>query len=164
MPVASSLRPGLRDEEMDALTAPLGLRLPREARRWWGWHDGASAQPGFEPEVIGPPSMSFFPLADAVERTGSIRKIQNELWERFGWEGSEPDWKPGWLVLTNPERPIVIDCSVGLDDPVPVRSFFFQEPMVAAEGVKSLGELIRIWIYAFDSGAWGCDLATAAWH
>lgn len=41
MPIAGSLRPGLSDAEMDPLTEPLGIRLPREARTWWGWHDGA---------------------------------------------------------------------------------------------------------------------------
>jgi hypothetical protein len=35
----SDARPRLADEEMDVLTAPLGLRLPCEARVWWGWHE-----------------------------------------------------------------------------------------------------------------------------
>ena len=40
-PIVSALRPGLSDDEMDRLTEPLGLSLPREAREWWGWHNGA---------------------------------------------------------------------------------------------------------------------------
>jgi hypothetical protein len=44
-PISDALRPGLTDAEIGALTAPLGLVLPEEARRWWRWHDGASAQP-----------------------------------------------------------------------------------------------------------------------
>jgi hypothetical protein len=42
-PIADSLRPGLSDAEMDALVSPLGLRLPHEARVWWGWHDGTDS-------------------------------------------------------------------------------------------------------------------------
>jgi cell wall assembly regulator SMI1 len=43
MPIVESLRPGLSDAEMDELTQPLGVLLPREARTWWGWHNGADA-------------------------------------------------------------------------------------------------------------------------
>jgi hypothetical protein len=32
-PITALLRPGLTDEEIDATTAPAGIRLPEEARR-----------------------------------------------------------------------------------------------------------------------------------
>jgi hypothetical protein len=66
-PVADALRPGLTDDEMDALTAPLGIRLPAEARRWWGWHDGANAKPGYEAPLLGP-QRPLYPLARAVQK------------------------------------------------------------------------------------------------
>jgi cell wall assembly regulator SMI1 len=162
-PVAVALRPGLSDEEMDALTTQLGLRLPDEARRWWRWHDGATARPGFEPEVLGPIG-SFIPLAHAVGSTESTREIMRQAWEADDLEEGElgPDWKPSWLKLINCERPIVIDCSVAPEDPVPVRSFF-QEPTVGEEGLRSLGELVRIWIDAYDSGAWAYDRTERRW-
>ena len=43
-PITEALSPGLDEEEMDALIAPLGLSLPVEARVWWGWHDGVAAK------------------------------------------------------------------------------------------------------------------------
>lgn len=99
-PVARALRPGLRDAEMDALTAQLDVSLPDEARRWWGLHDGATAQPGFEPPALGPhPSFSFFPLARAVEITASIRRILREAWKSQGVGAFGPHWQPAWLGL-----------------------------------------------------------------
>ena len=162
-PVTRALRPGLSDDEMDALTARLDISLPGEARRWWGWHDGATAQPGFEPPPLGPhPSFSFFPLARAVEITTSIRTVLRQAWESMGYEAFGPHWQPAWLLLTDPERPIVLDCGGGADDPVPVRTFAFQEPE-AGTRIRSLGELVRIWVFAFDSGAWRYERDNDEW-
>ena len=41
-PLVAGLAPGLTDTEIDALTEPIGLRLPAEPRLWWRWHDGAA--------------------------------------------------------------------------------------------------------------------------
>ncbi len=128
-----------------------------------GWHDGATAQPGFEPPALGPhPSFSFFPLARAVEITTSIRRIMRQAWGSTEDEAFGPHWQPAWLLLTDPERPIVIDCGVALNDPVPVRTFAFQEPEGGTR-VRSLGELVRIWIFAFDSGAWRYEREIEKW-
>jgi hypothetical protein len=39
-PILEHQQPGLVDEQIDALTAPLGLTAPAEARASWGSHDG----------------------------------------------------------------------------------------------------------------------------
>jgi hypothetical protein len=39
-PIAEFLVPGLPEDVIDAMTAPLGVRLPVEARVWWQWHNG----------------------------------------------------------------------------------------------------------------------------
>src|SRR4051812_27326402 len=41
--IVEALNPGLTDAEIDDLAAPLGHPIPEEARRWWRWHNGASA-------------------------------------------------------------------------------------------------------------------------
>lgn len=62
--VANALRPGLSDDDIDRLTEPAGLTLPLEARRWWGWHDGADPQiPGIAAELG--PAKAFLSLAEA---------------------------------------------------------------------------------------------------
>lgn len=73
--IADLLRPGLSEEEMDELTDPLGLVLPREAKIWWGWHDGAfPAPPSSAPASLGP-QLQLLPLADAVQTCVEIRAI-----------------------------------------------------------------------------------------
>jgi len=42
----------------------------------------------------------------------------------------------------------VLDSGVGFDDPVPVRSFFMEDPTAGARGVRSMGELVLVWVEA----------------
>jgi len=160
LPIVDALRPGLTDDEMDQLTTSLDLRLPEEARRWWRWHDGAfPPDAGFDPEWLGPGS-SFFSLATAVEACEQARAISG-YGRTDTWDGC---WQGSWFPITRFERPPVIDCSVGVNEPVPIRSFFSQEPAVAQPGVRSFGELVKIWIDAFDLGAWDFDPTTGVWN
>ena len=75
-PIAESLRPGLTENEMEELLGPLGLRLPREARMWWGWHDGASGEGSAR--AIGPP-VAFVPLVSAVEMYEELRAVASRV-------------------------------------------------------------------------------------
>jgi cell wall assembly regulator SMI1 len=165
-PVADALRPGLIDDEMDALTAPLGIHLPAEARRWWGWHDGANAKPGYEAPHLGP-QRPLYPLARAVEVCITARDTQRHV---FRDHDPDPDapfgpyWSPSWLPLTGQGEPVVLDCSVSVDAPVPVRTFIFEEPTVTTPGLQSIRELVSIWIEAFDSHAWTHDPLTRRWR
>ncbi len=134
--VARLLRPGLTDEEMDAVTAPLGIHLPREARRWWGWHDGARPPaPGARPAELGP-SRWFMPLADAVANCESLREVDRPLWGRqLG-----PGLTEASLPIDGCQMPALLDCSVGFDDPIPpVRAWVFDNPDAATRG----GEIAR---------------------
>jgi cell wall assembly regulator SMI1 len=156
--VATALRAGLSDEQMDEATAPLGLRLPREARLWWGWHDGASPQiPGIAAELG--PGRAFLSLAEAARECQRLREVM-----RYAW-GDELGsyWRESWLPIDAYKRPILFDCGVGFDDPVPVRSFFMEDPGAGAEGVRSIGELVLVWIQAIDCGAWTYDGGEDHW-
>lgn len=152
--IARVLRPGLSDAEMDELTEPVGLHLPAEARRWWAWHDGASPQvPGLDAAAaLGPVSL-FLPLAYAVRECRRLRDVMREAWG----DDLGPDWKQSWLPIDANKRPTVFDCGVAFDAPVPVRSFFVEDPTAGEAGVGSIGELVTIWIDAIDSGAWTND-------
>lgn len=57
-----------------------------------------------------------------------------------------PHWKQSWLPLNADKRPTLIDCDVGVDEPVPVRSFFVEDPTAGQQGVRSMGELVKVWI------------------
>ena len=77
--VVDHLGPGLSDAEMDALTEPVGIILPEEARVWWGWHDGT------DPLKIDPirgeqfamlaPGRIFLPLGQAVKECQTSRVV-----------------------------------------------------------------------------------------
>ena len=85
-PTADALRPGLGDTEMDELTAPLGLRLPPEARTLWSWHDGA--EPGPNVQWIGT-GWEPLPLSRAVSITQEYREL---LW---GWRATTSGQRSG---------------------------------------------------------------------
>jgi cell wall assembly regulator SMI1 len=153
MPIAESLRPGLSDAEMDELTQPLGVRLPREARTWWRWHDGADAGSA----NLGPGRV-FAPLADAVRNTLSVREIMR------GVDGElDPMWRPSWLTMNSGGDTTVIDCGGSFGEPVPARYYRFEEPETGATGVPSIGTLVTLYINAFDRGAWAYDAGRRVW-
>jgi hypothetical protein len=157
--VAHALRPGLIDAEMDRLTSSVGLRLPGEARRWWGWHDGAEPQyPGVVTELG--PQRAFLSLAEAVTECQRIRAV---LRKATGGD-SDPRWSETWLPINDYESPLVIDCGVRFSEPVPVRAVVFQEPDGGPVGTRSMGELVRVWIEAMDSGAWWYNRDRDCWE
>lgn len=156
MPIATSLRPGLDDHEMDELTRSLGITLPREARTWWGWYDGASFDGRGSPSM-GPQKL-YSPLSDAVQNTAAIRETMR------GVDGElDPAWRHSWLTMNRGGDTTVIDCSVGFEEPVPARHYRFEEPETGAEGVPSIGTLVKVYIAAFDCGAWAYDPGRGVW-
>lgn len=164
------LRPGLTEEQMDAITAPLGLHLPVEARRWWGWHDGiASAGPGSQ-AVFGGRGLRYLTLDDAVAIYEERREIAATLavdGEPVG-RGQDDWWHPGWFPVTDGlgTTTIACDCTVPACVPTPIRSvrwdadedFSFAIPRVA-----SFGEMVIDWLDAIDRGAWWYDAAEDRW-
>lgn len=62
----NNARPGLTNEQIAALMAPTGLRLPPEAELLFSWHDGVDANPSQHARRILPP-FEFYPLAERVQ-------------------------------------------------------------------------------------------------
>jgi hypothetical protein len=133
---------------MDALTEPLGIVLPEEARVWWGWHDGTD--PLFIDPIQGEkfamlaPGRIFLSLGHAVEHCMGLREAL--------WEGKEPHdlWRQ-WLPLNTLEDPTILDCAA--DAPARVFRLEFQFPN-RRRGLPTLGTLVDAYIDAFDAGAW----------
>jgi cell wall assembly regulator SMI1 len=73
-PLLARLRPGLSSDGMDALTEPLGLHVPSEARTWWGWHDGAVSDGSAVSQVMGGQHYGFISLQEAV--TECLRSVR----------------------------------------------------------------------------------------
>lgn len=160
--IATALRPGLSDAQMDALTAPLEIILPAEARQWWRWHDGADAPTvdGIAAQ-IGPGGHVFLPLSKAVRRCEEIRGVLRYAWT----DGFGPEWQHGWLPISYTSNPVVIDCGRNFEDPVPAREFGFDDQGLSdRDGVASMGELVKIWIRTIDSGGWSYNKDAGYWE
>jgi cell wall assembly regulator SMI1 len=159
VPVATRLSPGLPDEQIDALTSPLGITLPTEARRWWRWHDGVAADTtrlARDRELA--PGLEFLPLNEAVQWCERYREVSRS------WSAAAPDtapdpwWAPSWFPLTHAGQAGIIACdsAVPAGAPTPIRRVWPPEPgnAVAEPLLGSLADLVRGWIDAFDLGAW----------
>ncbi len=146
--VLDRLRPGLTHTEMDALTAPLGIVLPEEARVWWGWQDGTDlvrVDPirGEEFAMIAPGRI-FLSLAHAVTHCQMLREVL--------WDGKESHdlWRQ-WLLLNTLADPTILECAA--DTPARVFRLELQFP-ARRRGLPTLGALIDAYIEAFDTGIW----------
>jgi hypothetical protein len=162
-PIAGRLAPGLSDDEMDELTAPLGLRLPVEARVWWGWHDGAPWRPGGEltPERSIGPGVEYMPLRDAVKDYLMDREIFAEI------EGDPEPFRPAaYFPITRTSGPVLCDCSVAEGAPSPIYyTHTYGEPLEELErpAARSFGEMVGWWIDALNDGAWLWNPASGRW-
>jgi hypothetical protein len=154
------LRPGLSVENMNRLTEPLGLRLPLEARTWWGWHDGVRR--GVPPRMNGA-DWAFLTLDSALAETAWRR----ELWLSVAGGDAERFWRTRWLVLSTNMHgaAIVIDA---LDDSAatsPVRYIETEAPAGSSvePATRSMGEMVTWWLDAIDSGAHTYDTNRRQW-
>jgi hypothetical protein len=117
-PIAGNSTPGLSNEEMDDMTEPLGLRLPIEARVWWGWHDGVAWRPNGEltPERWIGPVGEYLPLRDALDLYLEERKMFADV---VGGD-PEPCRPAAYLPITYSTGPVFCDCSVAENEPSPI--------------------------------------------
>jgi cell wall assembly regulator SMI1 len=141
------LEPGIAEDEMERLVAPLEITLPAELRRWWGWRNGVSraAIKSERERWLGYQEV-LVPLAEAVE----IRTSWFEF--RIKATGYPPDWEPTWLPIGQGVSDIVCDCSDERIAPV-----LLLDPMdedARKPRTRSLGDLVSWWIEAMDIGAW----------
>jgi cell wall assembly regulator SMI1 len=157
LPILRRLKPGLSDAEIDALTEPLGLRLPVEARTWWGWHDGVDmtgAKFEFDREMGA--WWPYLSLAEAVAECQRCRRDSEEM-ERAIAQPEPAWWYPSWFPITvdPPVAILACDCAVPKGEPTPIRHISAPEGQPPpAPSVPSLGALIARWIEAFDRGIW----------
>jgi cell wall assembly regulator SMI1 len=100
LPIARRLAPGLSDAEMDALVQPAGLAVPREARTWWGWHNGAH-----DSAIVTSGGKGFSSLERCVSLAAEMREIARDVASPYCLSSHEAEemargvWNWEWLPL-----------------------------------------------------------------
>ena len=142
-PTVERLYPGLTDEQMDEITAPLGMTLPTEARVWW------SRQNGGDKALIA--SYRYCaPLEEMVAQAQQSRQLQREVSEEVG----NTTWNDRLLPLTlDPDTIFACDCSVAPGAPTPISVWIPKDAEDLREPIlPSFGSLVEIWITAIEEG------------
>lgn len=148
-PVAArALRPGLSDEQIDALTKDLPFRLPSELRVLYRWRDGGT--PGI-------PFVGYHGFLSLEQAVAFHRR--NRRWRR---------WGETWLPVFEFEHESYFVICDGFESPKPIRYLFLEEPhywvsftnlttmmQTAAESM----EKGAVWVVEPESGAMEQDLA-----
>lgn len=162
-PIATLLQPGLTDAEMDAVISPIGLRLPEEARAWWGWHNGAVRTTSRD-ERLMTHLYEFLPLDEAVEQYCLIQQWLDKL-GRNPWD---PIWQKSWLPLAmTSSRPILVcdtDSSAHAGMPIYVVSWGDSEDAHLYPAAGSLREVVSCWLRAFSEEIWAYSATDQDWR
>jgi hypothetical protein len=166
--VVDHFRPGLTDAQMDQLGASAGLVLPVEARRWYGWHDGAEGAHQALNRSIG--GWRPLPLAVALAHGEQTRRILRRTLEtappEHRWD-LDWQWAAHWLPFAIPGHgaALGLECGVRVDEPSPVYYVEWANPVEGppSPDAPSLGALIDRWLQAMESGSWRFDTATQSW-
>jgi hypothetical protein len=136
--------PGLSDDEIDAIASPAGLDLPHEARFWWRWHNGvtANSKPSAQELVPGRPLLDFTTALEEFSAGRAITRDVDGLDDLLQPVGDQP-----WLFF---------DCSGDRGAPVPI--------LVGGHGqdtkqvLASIGDLVIIWTELIVTGVFTTDV------
>jgi cell wall assembly regulator SMI1 len=167
-PGIEGLNPGLTDEEIDAMTEPIGIRLPVDVRTWWRWHDGISAPAGLPGQPVFGAAGRWYPSLSAAIREYSrmrdlaARAVDDEIPGRTTQEA----WWPQQLfpiTATSAGTVTACDCSVRAHAPSPVHTVDFHDGPAGPPRAASLGTVVSWWIMAIDTGAWWYDRDEQRW-
>lgn len=170
-PLADRLQPGLSRGEIERLMAPLGLQLPHEVELWWSWHNGVAASGAKYLDRAFGPDFAYLPLAEAVERYTTMRRIATEVASAPGTEGESADpefwWQPSWFPIlgTGYGAVITCDCARPPESPAPIFSVWWATNEVPNDSAaSSFGEAVTWWIEALDTGVWKYDPEAKRWE
>ncbi len=167
VPVDGCAQRGLSDDEIDSTMDAVGLRLPREARVWWHWHDGVVCD---DIRRLPGPWHRSLSLGAAIEQYEKLRRIAQNT--AADWPQNNPDviWHPTWLPIINGGQPIAIECAVSEDAPAPVLHVDWtdldksHQPRFDKPRAASIGEMVGWWITALETGAWYWDEKDGWWR
>lgn len=166
-PITGLWRPGLTDAEMDALTEPIGIQLPAEARTWWAWHDGVTYDPQTRLAATLGDGWEVPPLSDAVEDAIRARDLSAQIAAKSP-PGEFDEWRDSWITFVGVEPPerLACECAPREGEAAPVVHY---DPMfnLTPSNYKaaSMGDVVTVWLQAIDDGTWHIDPDTGrfAW-
>jgi hypothetical protein len=125
------MAPGLSDEEIDRIAAPLGFALPEEIRTLYRWHDGSQRY-----------------VMTWARGMISLQVVVAEAATMPPWDEER---RPTWLRILD-ERPyLVADCAVGLHDPVPIWNYGPDWGPATRPVFASVGDMVALWIDLIDN-------------
>ncbi len=148
-PLADNLGPGLSDQEIDELLAPLGLAASPELRTLWGWRITSMASAP-QPDAFDlNPDFELWPPEIAVKQTENYRDhTDGGHRPSVAVAGAKWEWL---LVLCDPNSAAAT---------APIEHFLLDEPTFATRA-PSLGALFAKWTeqlergdYTHTSGEW----------
>lgn len=160
-PVVKRLQPPASPQAFATIEPLFGLPLPDELKLWWGWHDRTDVKPHERAAraSIGP-QFEFLGAGGAVRATRESRELAQEI------DPNEPEvyWGQTWLAIGTDGR-VACDLSGGPEVPVPILDVdYHKTTRPGAVVAQSLGETVRWWIEALESGAWRYDDEHDRWE
>jgi cell wall assembly regulator SMI1 len=169
-PIAEFLVPGLSEDVIEAMTAPLGLRLPVEARAWWQWQNGVDVPKErwtSEAPRLGGTDLDIISLDRAVAEYLQSRRLDEELRRRdpiFREQQLMPS--PSWFPIARAPNGdvLMVDCSVPEGAPTPIRRISFGDLDFARVRLNSLTEVVELWLELLDRELWWYSRENAQWH
>jgi cell wall assembly regulator SMI1 len=168
-PIARQLAPGLSDTEIDALTAPLGLTVPAEARTWWGWHNGAH-----NASVLTSGGKAFPSLDRCVSLAARMRDMAYDVTRPHRLSATAADemarevWNWDWLPLCEDGVGTMLVIDAAADSPArDVCAVWYrahdQSSDQAVVVAPSIGALVREWTRVLETSTGSVIPETDQW-
>jgi cell wall assembly regulator SMI1 len=161
--IAQRLRPGLSVEQLDAIEAELGFRVPHELRELWAWHDGSEIV-GTPDCTIGPGGFHFLTSTQTLQEYRFNREVHPK--GQYADEDPEMYWHEGWLpFMVQDAQRVYIDCLRGDPDRdvSPVREVTKTWEDYDVDRATSLAGAISLWTwllasdyYTWNGRSWDC--------
>ncbi|WP_445152677.1 SMI1/KNR4 family protein [Baekduia sp. Peel2402] len=125
------MEPGLTDEQIDEITAPLGFPLPDELRTLYRWHNGS-----------GRYEMAWLRALWALD-TAVPTSLKDAV--------SSDDWRPGWMQILSERPAVLVDCLAnGQHGPAPVWNHHVEIEAPTRPVFASVGDMVSFWIELID--------------
>lgn len=159
-PVGASWRPGLSPDEMDVLTAPLGVELSAQARAFYAWHDGCEATAVGRPELMR--TWTFPPLRDQV-------RWYSETWipwyEEVFWDEDDDGLYRGTFPVlrgSDDQTAVMVHCPDRPGHLWKVTKWNLRDPVPLKFALRhlTLTALVETWCWWLESDAMVWDEAT----